>query len=285
MRELAGKVAVVAGVGNLGLALARRFARERMRVVLADIDAEALAASEAALRAEGATVLAIPTDVSQLDEVQALADRTVEALGAVHVLCNNVGANPRSRNLWEATDADWRWTVDANLWGTVHAVRVFVPIMLAQDTEGHVVNTSTIPGLGSRAGNSPYVVTKAAVITLTEVLHHELMQIGAKVRASVLVPGRIAGGIAKSQRPPRYRLPGDEQRIEEERRRYEARLKEREAEPADEFAAPDAIADQVCDAIRSERFYILTHRGPTARQVRARAEAIASDGVPPLFHG
>ena len=212
MQELGGRVAIVAGVGNLGLALARRFAEERMRVVLADIDAAGLASAEAELRAAGASCLAVPTDVGKLGAVQALAERTLEAFGAVHVLCNNVGVNPRSASLWEASDADWRWTLDANLWGTVHAVRVFVPIMLAQGDEGHIVNTSTVPAFGGRRGNSPYVVSKGAIVTLTEVLHHELADAGAKVRASLLVPGRIAGGIAKSERPAEYREPGDEER-------------------------------------------------------------------------
>ena len=154
MQELSDRVAIVAGVGNLGLALARRFAEERMRVVLADIDAAGLASAEAELRAAGASCLAVPTDVGKLGAVQALAERTLEEFGAVHVLCNNVGVNPRSASLWEASDADWRWTLDANLWGTVHAVRVFVPIMLAQGDEGHIVNTSTVPAFGGRRGNS-----------------------------------------------------------------------------------------------------------------------------------
>lgn len=285
MQELSGRVAIVAGVGNLGLALARRFAEERMRVVLADIDARALERAETGLRAAGADCLAVPTDVGKLAAVEALAERTLEAYGAVHVLCNNVGVNPRSASLWEASDADWRWTLDANLWGTVHAVRVFVPIMLAQGDEGHIVNTATVPAFGSRPGNSPYVVSKGAIATLTEVLHHELAAAGARLRASLLVPGRIAGGIAKSERPAEYREPGDEERLELERERYEARMRARGSEPDDEHRTPGEIAAQVCEAIREERFYVLTHPERTIDQLRSRVEAIASGEQPVLFRG
>ena len=284
MQELSGRVAIVAGVGNLGLALARRFAEERMRVVLADIDAAGLASAEAELRAAGASCLAVPTDVGKLAAVQALAERTLEEFGAVHVLCNNVGVNPRSANLWEASDADWRWTLDGNLWGTVHAVRVFVPIMLAQG-EGHIVNTTTVPAFGGRRGNSPYVVTKGAIVTLTEVLHHELAETGSKVRASLLIPGRISGGIAKSERPAEYREPGDEERVALERERYEARMRDRQAEPGDEYRTPQEIAELVCEAIREERFYVLTQPEKAIEQVRRRTEAIASGGQPVLFSG
>ena len=285
MRELSDRVAIVAGVGNLGLALARRFAEERMHVVLADIDEQVLASAEAELRAAGASCLALPTDVGKLAAVEALAERTLEEFGAVHVLCNNVGVNPRSANLWEASDADWRWTLDANLWGTVHAVRVFAPIMLAGGDEGHIVNTATVPALGGRRGNSPYVVSKGAIVTLTEVLHHELAAEGAKVRASLLLPGRIAGGIARSARPAEYREPGDEERLRIERERYEARMRDRRSEPEDEYRTPEEIAALVCEAIREERFYVLTQPEKALAQVRRRTEAIASGGEPPPFSG
>lgn len=285
MQQLSSRVAIVAGAGNLGLALARRFAEERMRVVLADIDAAGLASAEAELRALGASCLAVPTDVGKLGAVQALAERTLREFGAVHVLCNNVGVNPRSATLWEASDADWRWTLDGNLWGTVHAVRVFVPIMLAQGDEGHVVNTTTVPALGGRRGNSPYVVTKGAIVTLTEVLHHELADAGEKVRASLLIPGRISGGIAKSERPAEYREPGDEERLRLERERYEVRMRDRQSEPEDDYRTPGEIAELVCDAIRKERFYVLTQPDKAVEQVRRRTEAIASGGEPVLFRG
>ncbi|MYA20759.1 MAG: SDR family NAD(P)-dependent oxidoreductase [Chloroflexi bacterium] len=285
MQELSDRVAIVAGVGNLGLALARRFAEEGMRVVLADIDEQVLASAEAELRAVGASCLAVPTDVGKLAAMEALAERTLEEFGAVHVICNNVGVNPRSANLWEASDADWRWTLDANLWGMVHAVRVFVPIMLAAGDEGHIVNTSTVPGLGGRRGNSTYVVSKGAIVTLTEVLHHELTSAGARVRASLLLPGRIAGGIARSERPAEYREPGDEERLRLERERYEARIRDRQAEPDDEYRTPEEIAELVCTAIREERFYVLTQPAKAVAQVRRRTEAIASGGEPVLFSG
>ena len=285
MQELADRVAVVVGVGNLGSALATRFAAEGMKVVLADIDAEMLEQRRADLERAGASVLVVPTDASRLADVQALAARAMEAFGAVHVLCNNVGVNSRSESLWEATDADWRWTLDANLWGTIHAIRVFVPLMLGQGTEGHIVNTSTVPGFGSRPGNSPYVVSKGAIVTLTEVLHHELARRGDRVRASLLVPGRIAGGIARSERPRAYREAGDEERVRLERERYEARMTQRATEPVGDHRSPEEIAELVCDAIRAERFYVLIHPERTKDQLSHRTEAILADGEPVVFHG
>lgn len=285
MRKLKDRVAIVAGVGNLGSALARRFADEGMRVVLADIDTTALNDAKAKLRSEGVDCLVVPTDVGKLEAMVTLAERTLEAHGAVHILCNNVGVNSRSSSLWEATDADWRWTLDANLWGTIHAIRVFVPIMIAQEDEGHIVNTATVPALGSRPGNSAYVVSKGAITTLTEVLHHELLNTGTQVRTSLLIPGRISGGIAKSERPPEYREPGDEQLLQRERERYEARLTARSSESSEEYRTPDEIAKLVCEAVREERFYVLTHPEQTIKQVQQRADTIANNGAPIEFHG
>ena len=110
-------------------------------------------------------------------------------------------------------------------------------------------------------------------------------RLDAKVRASVLIPGRISGGIAKSERPPQYREPGDEEQLRLERQRYEARMRSRRGEPAEEYRSPDEIAAQVCDAIRAERFYILTHAKRTKEQVSERADAILGDGLPVVFHG
>lgn len=286
MQDFEGKIAVITGgASGIGFGMAERFAAAGMTVVLADIDEEALPEAESRLAERGASALGVPVDVADPDQVEELARRVLAEFGAVHVLCNNVGVNPRSANLWEASDADWRWTLDANLWGTVHAVRVFAPIMLAGGDEGHIVNTATVPALGGRRGNSPYVVSKGAIVTLTEVLHHELAAEGAKVRASLLLPGRIAGGIARSARPAEYREPGDEERLRIERERYEARMRDRRSEPEDEYRTPEEIAALVCEAIREERFYVLTQPEKALAQVRRRTEAIASGGEPPPFSG
>ena len=282
MQEFEGKVAVISGGGGvLGLALGRRFANAGMKIVLADLDTDSLAESEATLRDAGATVLGVQTDVSQSASVQQLADRAVEAFGGVHVLCNNVGINTRDESLWTATEADWQWALGANLWGTIHAIRIFVPIMLAQDTEGHIVNTASTAGLAGRPGTGSYVVTKTAVIALSEVLFHELARIDAKVHASVLLP-HIRGAVTKSVRPPAYRESSDPADLEREREHYEERL--RVASSRVDFKTPDEIADDVFEGIREERFYIITRPDIAGAIVTARAEAIV-DGDDPTTAG
>ena len=136
-----------------------------------------LAKTEASLKASGATVLAVRTDVSQARDVEALAQKTLEAFGAVHLLCNNAGVGTEAA-IWESTLEEWEWVMGVNLWGVIHGVRVFVPIMLAQDTECHIVNTASMAGLISGPGLGAYKVTKHAVVTLSETLYHELAERG-----------------------------------------------------------------------------------------------------------
>src|SRR5262245_42250674 len=138
MKELRGKVAVVTGAASgIGLALAERFAAEGMRVVLADVEEAALAKAEAAVRKAGGETIAVRTDVGRAKEVEALAKRTLDAFGAVHVVCNNAGVTGDSAPVWEQTPECWKWVLGVNLWGVLHGIRAFVPIMLRQDTEGH----------------------------------------------------------------------------------------------------------------------------------------------------
>ena len=135
MMDFKDKVAVITGAASgLGRAMADRCVQEAMKVVLADVEVEALAKTEASMKASGATVLAVRTDVSQARDLEALAQKTLEAFGAVHLLCNNAGVGTAAA-IWESTVADWEWVIGVNLWGVIHGVRVFVPIMLEQDTE------------------------------------------------------------------------------------------------------------------------------------------------------
>jgi NAD(P)-dependent dehydrogenase (short-subunit alcohol dehydrogenase family) len=278
MQEFQGKVAVVTGAASgIGRALAERFAAEGMKVVLADVETEALAEVEAELRGRDAAVLAVPTDVAQGAQVEELARRTLDAFSAVHILCNNAGVAGGGGPIWEATEADWRWVLGVNLWGVIHGIRVFVPIMLAQEDEGHIVNTASVLGLTSGPGGGPYGVSKHAVVRITEGLHHDLMVRGAKLRASVLCPGMIATRITLSHRnrPPELQNPMDEEtarRFAEQRRQAHARFTQ--------FGMPPArVADIVIDAIRAEKFYILTH--PNVKEgVRTRLEDILEERNP-----
>ena len=207
MKEFKGKVAVITGAASgIGRALADRCVQEGMKVVLADVEVETLAKTEASLKASGATVLAVQTDVSQARDVAALAQKTLEVFGAVHLLCNNAGVGTEAA-IWESTLEEWEWVMGVNLWGVIHGVRTFVPLMLAQDTECHIVNTASMAGLISGPGLGAYKVTKHAVVTLSETLYHELAERGARVKVSVLCPGVVNTRIMESARNRPGHLP------------------------------------------------------------------------------
>ena len=283
MQEFGGKVAVVTGAGGkVGLALGKRFAREGMRVVLADIDAADLAAAEEQLKEAGAAVVAVQTDVTSSESVQQLADAAVAAFGGVHVVCNNAGVNPQDLSIWEATEEDWRWALGVNLWGAIHGTRIFVPLMLAQGEPGHIVNTASAAGLGARPGMGSYVVSKTGIVALTEVLHHELHRIHARIGCSVLCPGRVRGGGTKNRRPDEFRSPGDVAQSERDSELYERALARQAEMGGPGYIPPDDVAGLVLDAIRDERFYIFTDPEATKPRVDERAEALVADAAPAL---
>jgi NAD(P)-dependent dehydrogenase (short-subunit alcohol dehydrogenase family) len=257
MKEFTGKVAVVTGAASgIGRALAARCAREGMRVVLADVAEGPLAAVERELRAAGATVLAVPTDVSRAEDLEALAERTLGAFAGVHLLCNNAGDGGGGR-IWETSVADWDRVIGVNLLGVVHGVRTFVPLMLRQGEAGHVVNTASLAGLVSYHTSGTYQATKHAIVALSETLHHELAQAGAAVKVSVLCPGWVETAMtARVQQlldaPPDSGDAASPSALDETARRAWARL-------AREAIGPDRVADLVFEAVGDERFYILTH--------------------------
>jgi len=256
MKEFKDRVAVVTGgASGLGRAMALRFAREGMKIVLADVQADALKKTEAEFEQAGIPVLAVRTDVSKGKDVEALADRAFKTFGGVHVLCNNAGVAPGG-TVWEQTEKDWEWTLGVNVWGVIHGIRVFVPRMLEQNVDGHVVNTASVAGLLSLPGMSVYCVSKHSVVTLTECLHHDLVEFGAKVRASVLCPAYVPTGISDSERNRPASLREDKTKNPEDLKR-EAQL--RHAVQSGRISA-EQIAGIVLEAIRTEKFYILPHQ-------------------------
>src|SRR5262249_7513453 len=200
MKEFKDKVAVITGAASgIGRALADRCVQEGMRAVLADVEVEPLAKAEASLKASGATVLAVRTDVSQARDLEALAQKTLEAFGAVHLLCNNAGVATEAA-VWETTLAEWEWVMGVNLWSVIHGVPGFVPIILKQDTDCPIVTTASMAGLISGPGVGAYKVSKHGVVTLSETLYHELAERGAKLKVSVLCPGIVNTRIMESAR-------------------------------------------------------------------------------------
>ena len=256
MRDFAGKVAVITGAaGGLGKALARRFARAGMKLVLADLDSAALASARAELESAGAAAIAVRTDVRKAADVEALAARTLEVYGAVHMVCNNAGVAPVGA-AWESTAADWEWVLGVNLWGVIHGVRVFTPIMLGQGEAGHIVNTASVAGLIAPPGMGAYNVSKHAVVALTESLHHDLVARGAGIRCTVVCPAYFPSGIADSERARPAELAEPGRARTDAQRALEANL--RQAVMAGKLSADD-VAAAVLEAVRDERFYVLTH--------------------------
>lgn len=277
MKEFKGKVAVVTGAASgIGRALAERSAQEGMKVVLADIEEAALAQAERELRAAGASVLAVRTDVSKADDIAALAQKTLDAFGAVHLLFNNAGVSAGT-TVWESTQADWEWVIGVNLWSVIHATRIFVPLMLAQESECHIVNTASVAGLVSGPGLGVYKVTKHGVVTLSETLQCELVERGSKIKVSLLCPGWVNTRIMESGRNRPGELqnaPGSVVLAPETK----ARIQEI-AHAVQSGSSPQQVAQQVFDAVKKEQFYILTH--PEWKPlIRQRMENILNEESP-----
>jgi len=200
VKEFKDKVAVITGAASgIGRGIARRCAQEGMKVVLADIEEKALTQTAREMKAGGASVLAVLTDVSKASDVEVLGQKTLDAFGAVHLLCNNAGVGTGA-TIWESTLADWEWVIGVNLWGVIHGIRVFVPIMLEQDTECHIVNTASVLGLISSPYMGTYKVTKHGIVTLSETLYQELALRGAKIRVSVLCPMWVNTQLMEAER-------------------------------------------------------------------------------------
>ena len=252
MRDLQGKVGVVTGgASGIGKAVAAKAAAEGMKVVIADIEEGALKEAERELSGGGAEVLAVVCDVAEADSVRGLRDRALDRFGAVHLVHNNAGVG-LGGPIWEVPESDWRWILGVNLWGVVHGIAAFVPLLVEQG-EGHVVNTASIAGLASAPFLGPYNASKQAVVAMSETLYKDLQAGGVTgVGVSVLCPGFVQTRIAESDRNRPAWAP------------------DREVEGAPEMRAAiqamveggittASVADAVLDAVRNDTFYILTH--------------------------
>lgn len=209
VEELAGRVAVVTGAASgIGRGIVGALAAQGMRIVAADLDAARLAVTGVELRRNGAEVIERVTDVRDAAAVQALAAAALEAYGTVHVICNNAGVWTLGYQ-WETDLADWSWVVDVNLWGVIHGVRTFVPILLRNAEGGHVVNTASLGGIVAGPLTGPYAATKHAIVGLSKSLRAELMMSGAQVGVSVVCPGKVRTSILNrvNQRPESAATP------------------------------------------------------------------------------
>jgi NAD(P)-dependent dehydrogenase (short-subunit alcohol dehydrogenase family) len=273
MEQLAGRVAVVTGAASgIGRAVAAGCAAAGMRVVLADVEADALDRAVTELAATGAQVAGVATDVADAAAVDRLAAAALDRFGAVHLVHNNAGVGLAGLS-WQCTLADWQWVIGVNLWGVVHGLRTFVPLMLERGDEGHIVNTASMAGLTSPPYLGPYNASKHGVVAISETLARELAMEHSRIGVSVLCPGFVhtAIGNAARNRP--------------------AALRNRPGEGAvvgtsgigqqliDSGLSPEAVAEQVLYAVRTNRFYILTHP-EMAGAVRSRMTGILEGRTP-----
>lgn len=280
MKNFKGKVAVITGAASgIGFGLAERCAREGMKVVLADIEEGALAKAEKDIKAMGVSTLAVPTDVSKADDVEALAQKTLDAFGAVHLLCNNAGVDTKF-TVRESTLADWQWVLRVNLWGVINGIHYFTPIMLKQGTECHIVNTASMAGLFTDWCGSPYTVSKHAIVAISEILYRELEQGNYNIGVSVLCPGPIETKLMESARNRPVELQnkaGEGLGISDPK--IQAYIKAL-VQMAKEVMSPKQVADITFNAIRENKFYILPNAGFVKPFVKARMEDILQERNP-----
>lgn len=253
MNVFTGKTAVITGgASGIGLAMGELFGRQGMNIVLADIEQQALDTAVGQIQAQGVNCVGVPTDVSSAEQVQALAEAAMARFGAIHIACNNAGVFTGGL-LWQESLADYEWLMDVNIRGVVHGIRSFIPIMIEQDCECHVVNTASMAALTAMPYSGIYHMTKHAVLAMSESLYHELAFHAPKIGVSVLCPEAINTGIAASER----NRPAAHGEVVEsgERDLVMAAL-------ADSTAAgigPEVMAQRVLDGVREGRFYLLSN--------------------------
>ena len=274
MKELKDRVAVVTGgASGIGKGMTRAFAAEGMKIVIADIEAEARDRAVLDLTKEGAEAIGVECDVSSPAAVEAVRDAALSAFGAVHVVCNNAGvAGGQPGPIWTAPQEDWDWVLGVNLMGVIHGIQTFVPLLIEQGEGGHIVNTASLAGLMEGAGI--YGVSKQACVGLSETLWRDLRSTESGVSASVLCPAWVNTRIMESERNrpetprPESEVPAEAQAI---RNMVEGFIKE--------GLDPDDVGRRVARAIQDDTFYILTHPGWN-NIIRSRMENILNGRDP-----
>ena len=274
MQEFRGKTAVVTGAGSgIGRALSLAFAAEGMRVAMADIDADDLEES-AGLARDGdspADAMTQVCDVGDAGSVDSLADAVFDRWGQVDVVCNNAGVFVGGF-IWDRPAADFEFVLGANLWGILNGIRAFVPRMISQGTEGHIVNTASVAGLFGAPFEAPYAVSKFAAFAATESLAHDLEAVGSSIKASVLCPGMITTNIVDSDRHRPDRLATD---VTDDQKFVADYLAQAVADGMD----PGEVARIVIAALRADQFLILTHES-YAQLLIDRVQALVARRLP-----
>jgi NAD(P)-dependent dehydrogenase (short-subunit alcohol dehydrogenase family) len=291
MEELAGRVAVVTGgAGGIGRAICQRFGSEGMKVVVADLDQAALDAAVAELRAKSLQVTGVVVDVTRRESLEALRDATLDAYGAVHVLCNNAGiANTAFGNVWEHENVDWRWSLEVHLFGVINGCAAFLPWMLERGDEGHIVNTvSGNGGIVPLAPTAPYAVAKASVVTYTECLWAQLREQDSRIGVSLLFPSGYSPGLLNTgiwhqkERPAEF-APS---KPKPPRRGLELFIEQMKASGQEvRFTPLEEVADQVAVGIKRDQFWMIAPSDRFDAQIRARADSMIARQHPTYMKG
>ena len=252
MKEFAGKTVVITGAASgIGYALSERFAEEKMNVVLADIEQDALDAAVSKISDLGVDAVGIQVDVMDKNSVQSLAKKSIDEFGNIHILCNNAGVAPPATDeaIWEHDQNGWDWVMGVNFYGVLYGLQSFVPHMVKHKEEGHVLNTVSLAGILGLEGS--YGVSKFATLALSEGLFQSLKKINSKIGASALCPGFVATNIIDSQRNRPEHLPS--------KKKSNFLLKQLASAVLKRGKKPDEIADRVIEGIQADSFYILPH--------------------------
>ena len=272
MKDFKDKVAVITGAASgIGYALAEHCAREGMKVVLAGINEDTLKKAEKKIKKTGTTTLVVKTDVSKAEDVKNLADKTLDAFGAVHLLFNNAGVSTgKGTMIWEDTLADWKWVLNVNLWGVIHGLHAFLPTMVNQNEEGHIVNTASVAGLVSSGMLVPYAVSKAAIVTLSENLDVQLKESKIPIGVTVLCPGPVHTRANDAERNRPAELINEFEQPKTEKQKYIENILVKLNEQG---MVPQELASLVFDAIRKNILYLFSH--PEHNEaIQQRAEAL-----------
>ncbi|MDO9438800.1 SDR family oxidoreductase [Hydrogenophaga sp.] len=279
IQDFKGKTAVLTGAGSgFGLECARIGAQRGMNLVLVDVQQDALDKATAELEATGVQVLARRVDVSSKDQMESLADLVLQRFGAPHFVFNNAGVGSAGL-IWENSVRDWEWVLGVNVWGVIHGVRLFTPMMLAaakQDPNwrGHIVNTASMAGLLTPPNMGIYNVSKHAVVSLTETLYQDLKLVSDQLSASVLCPYFVPTGINASHR----NRPADMAEEQATQSQLIGQAMTDKAVGSGKVTAAE-VAQRVFDAIAADQFYIFSH--PRALgNVRSRMEGIVNQTNP-----
>ena len=252
MKEFKGKTVVVTGAASgIGYALAERFAQEKMNVVLADIEQDALDAAVTKISNLGVEAVGIAVDVMDKNSVQSLTKQSIDAFGNIHILCNNAGVAPPAIDeaIWDHDMSDWDWVMGVNFYGVLYGIQSFLPHMIEHQEEGHVLNTVSMAGILGLEGS--YGVSKFAALSLSEGLFQSLKKINSKIGVSVLCPGFVATNIIDSQRNRPEHLASD--------KKSNFLLKQLASSVLKRGKKPDEIATRAIESIQANNFYILPH--------------------------